>query len=274
MLSLPGAPALSPFRIAKLLARLAAVEAAVGGLTSRFVHFVDTSRELTGGEARILGELLTYGPRPEGPVPAAQPWASAPKPMASAARAPAASAPELEPEDGQPLLVVPRAGTVSPWSSKATDIARVCGLDAVRRIERGIAYRVQASRRLEPRELERLAAELFDRMTERVLLDPAAAASLFEKELPRPLRTVSLARGHAALAAANESLGLALSSEEIDYLFESFTRLQRDPTDAELMMFAQANSEHCRHKIFNARWIIDGSERAESLFEMIRHTHA
>jgi phosphoribosylformylglycinamidine synthase len=248
MLSLPGAPALSAFRIAKLLARLAALDPGVTGLTSRFVHFVDVSRALTEREARILRELLTYGPR--------QP----------------SGAPELA--GGQLLLVVPRAGTVSPWSSKATDIARVCGLEAVERIERGIAYHVHAARPLETPRLERLASPLFDRMTERVLLDLEAAASLFGRHAPRPVGTISLARGRAALVEANGTLGLALSEEEIDYLLESFALLGRDPTDAELMMFAQANSEHCRHKIFNARWIIDGTERAATLFEMIRHTHA
>ncbi len=247
MLSLPGAAALSAFRIAKLLTRLAALDPAVRGLSSRFVHFIDTSRELTSEEATVLERLLTYGPRMQG----------------------------LEPEtDGQLLLVVPRAGTISPWSSKATDIARVCGLEAVRRIERGIAYRVGATRRLEPSELLQLAVPLFDRMTEMVALEMASAATLFEHAAPRPLRVISLARGRTALQEANEELGLALSAEEMDYLLESFSRLGRDPTDAELMMFAQANSEHCRHKIFNARWIIDGEERAASLFEMIRHTHA
>jgi phosphoribosylformylglycinamidine synthase len=248
MLSLSGAPALSPFRIAKLLARLAALDPSVSGLTSRFVHFVDVSRELAEREARILRELLTYGPR--------------------------RAAPQLEIPGGQLLLVLPRAGTVSPWSSKATDIARVCGLEAVARIERGIAYYVRAARDLEAPRLERLACALHDRMTERVALDFAAAASLFEHQAPRPLGKVSLARGRAALVEANGALGLALSEEEIDYLIESYARLRRDPTDAELMMFAQANSEHCRHKIFNARWVIDGRERAASLFEMIRHTHA
>ncbi len=255
MLSLPGAPALSAFRIAKLLTRLAALDPTVRGLTSRFVHFVDAARELSGHEADILGRLLTYGPRTQGPSERA---------VGEAA----------DVSDDQLLLVIPRAGTVSPWSSKATDIARVCGLEAVRRIERGIAYRVRATRPLEPAMLLRLAAPLFDRMTETVALEFGSAAALFQHEAPRPLRTVSLAGGRAALEAANERLGLALSGDEIDYLLESFARLGRDPTDAELMMFAQANSEHCRHKIFNARWIIDGKEREASLFEMIRHTHA
>ncbi len=276
MLSLPGAPALSDFRIAKLLTRLAALDPSVRGLASRFVHFVDTARELTSEEAAILTRLLEYGPRMEGLAPEAIGTdRRADEPGRLTSRAPRRAAGEgPEAPDGQLLLVVPRAGTVSPWSSKATDIARVCGLEAVRRIERGIAYRVRAARRLEPAELLRLAAPLFDRMTEMVVLEMGAAAALFQHEAPRALRTVSLARGRAALQAANEELGLALSADEIDYLLESFRRLGRDPTDAELMMFAQANSEHCRHKIFNARWIIDGEERAATLFEMIRHTRA
>ncbi len=248
MLSLPGPAALSAFRIAKLLTRLTALDPSVRALASQFVHFVDTERALTSREAAILGRLLEYGPRLDGLAP--------------------------EGPDGQLLLIVPRAGTVSPWSSKATDIARVCGLEAVRRIERGVAYRVRAARPLERSELLRLAAPLFDRMTEMAVLETAAAAALFEHEAPRPLRVLSLAGGRTALREANEELGLALSGDEINYLLESFERLGREPTDAELMMFAQANSEHCRHKIFNARWIIDGEERAASLFEMIRYTHA
>jgi phosphoribosylformylglycinamidine synthase len=248
MLVLPGAPALLPFRLAKLASRLTALEPAVRGLHSRFVHFTDTARELAGAEAAVLGQLLSYGPR----------------------------MPETDPHEtaGTLVLVVPRAGTVSPWSSKATDIAHVCGLDAVRRIERGIAYRVHASRRLDAANLLRLAAALFDRMTEMALLDTAQAAVLFEHAVPRPLTTIPLGQDRVGLETANRELGLALSRQEIDYLLASFARLGRDPTDAELMMFAQANSEHCRHKIFNARWIIDGHEQSESLFAMIRSTHA
>ncbi|MGH8326091.1 MAG: phosphoribosylformylglycinamidine synthase, partial [Steroidobacteraceae bacterium] len=236
MLSLPGAPVLSGFRIAKLLSRLAALEPSIRRLSSRYVHFVDVARPLTAAERGILDALLAYGPRVD---------------EAAEALAPSESASE-------PLLVAPRAGTVSPWSSKATDIVHVCGLDAVRRIERGIEYRLGASRPLDRAERLRLSGVLFDRMTEQVVLGGAAALRLFEHEAPRPLGTVALGReGRAALEAANAALGFALSSGEIDYLLESFTRLGRDPTDAELMMFAQANSEHCRHKIFNARWVID-----------------
>ncbi|HEY8510077.1 MAG TPA: hypothetical protein VIL32_17090, partial [Steroidobacteraceae bacterium] len=247
MLELPGAPALSEFRIAKLLGSLKQRAPEVRSLSSRFVHFVDLERALAPAEMRVLERLLTYGPHIE-------------------------SGPEAN--DGELLLVVPRAGTISPWSSKATDIAQVCGLAAVRRIERGIAYRVRASTPLSRERLAQIAAPLFDRMTEMVLFDPADAAQLFEQAQPKPLKRISLAGGREALQKANAELGLALSDDEIEYLLDSFTRLGRDPTDVELMMFAQANSEHCRHKIFNAEWTIDGAKQPKSLFAMIRNTHA
>ena len=252
MFSLPGAPALSAFRIAKLLDRLQALQPRVLGLDPRFLHIVDADGALSGEDSARLASLLTYGPREE-----------------ASARAPGAGA-----RDSQLLLVVPRPGTVSPWSSKATDIAHVCGLSGVRRIERGIAYRVHSARPLPRGELERLAAPLYDRMTETVLFDIESAAVLFEHAAPRPLTRVSLSGGRAALERANTTLGLALSADEIDYLLDAFTRLKRAPTDVELMMFAQANSEHCRHKIFNAQFVIDGRPLEKSLFAMIRHTHA
>ncbi len=245
MLLLPGPPALSAFRLAKLLDRLTALEPGLTALTARFVHFADLAQPLSGAEAAVLAQLLTYGPRSD---------------AAEAA--------------GARVLVTPRRGTISPWSSKATDIARVCGLGAVRRLERGIQYLLRSPRALTPAQLRRLAPVLFDRMTESALFDSAGAARLFEHSPPRPLERVSLRSGRAALEAANVALGLALSADEIDYLLASFAALGRDPTDVELMMFAQANSEHCRHKIFNARWSIDGVARGESLFAMIRHTHA
>jgi phosphoribosylformylglycinamidine synthase len=245
MLQIPGPPALSAFRIAKLLDRLGALEPAVSGLSARFMHFAELAQPLSAPEREVLAELLTYGPRLEAP-----------------------------PDAGECVLVVPRAGTISPWSSKATDIARVCGLSGVQRIERGIEYRVRAARPLGNERLTRLAPVLFDRMTEMALLDSAQAARLFEHAQPQPLARVSLSGGRAALEGADRALGLALSSDEIDYLLASFARLGRDPSDVELMMFAQANSEHCRHKIFNAHWIIDGQAREESLFAMIRYTHA
>jgi phosphoribosylformylglycinamidine synthase len=247
MLVLPGPPALSAFRLAKLLERLRALEPAVQELHARFVHFVDLAQPLSSAQRAVLAQLLTYGP-------------SLPQAVADVR--------------GESILIVPRAGTISPWSSKATDIAHVCGLTTLRRIERGIEYRVRAAHALEPASLMRLAPALCDRMTEMALFDAGAAARLFAQTPPQPLRTVPLAGGRAALAAADRELGLALSADEMDYLLESFQRLGRDPTDVELMMFAQANSEHCRHKIFNASWIIDGQPRADTLFGMIKHTYA
>src|SRR5437588_612814 len=248
ILGIAGTAALSPFRGAKLLERLRAIEPAVTALDSRFMHFVECTRALTAGERAVLLALLTYGPRPQAPPPAGEGAANR-------------------------VLVVPRAGTISPWSSKATDIARVCGLEPVRRIERGIEYRLEAPRPLGAARLAALAPALFDRMTEMALLEASEVAPLFAHAAPRPLERVPLAAGRAALVEADRARGLALSAEEIDYLLEIFARLRRDPSDVELTMFAQVNSEHCRHKIFNARWIIDGEPREESLFAMIRYTH-
>jgi len=246
MIELPGALAVSDFRIAKLRPALEKRHPGLGVISARFVHLVDLERDLKPLERALLERLLTYGPRePEGAARIA----------------------------GAEVIVVPRFGTISPWSSKATDIARVCGLDAVRRIERGIAWTLVTKDPLSTEQLRGLAAPLFDRMTETVLLDRAEAARLFEQEKTRPLRTVSLATGRDALVKANQELGLALSDDEIDYLVKNFAALKRDPTDVELMMFAQANSEHCRHKIFNADWIIDGQKQPKSLFAMIRNTH-
>jgi len=180
-------------------------------------------------------------------------------------------APTLAPApEGELILVTPRLGTISPWSSKATDIARHCGFDTIRRIERGIAYTVKKSTVVG----RGLAGKLHDRMTESVLESFDAAEQLFHHVAPQPLTTVDvLTSGRAALIAANGALGLALSEEEIDYLVENFMKAGRNPTDVELMMFAQANSEHCRHKIFNASWTVDGVDQPLSLFAMIRETH-
>ena len=249
MIELPGASAVSDFRIAKLRPALESLQPGLGAIRARYVHFVDLARDLDAAERALLERLLTYGPREDGN-----------------SAAPAAGASEI--------VIVPRFGTISPWSSKATDIAHVCGLDAVLRIERGIAWSLSAAQPLSRDALEKLAAPLFDRMTETALFDRADAVRLFAHEATRPLRTVSLANGRAALVKANTELGLALSDDEIDYLVTNFAALKRDPTDVELMMFAQANSEHCRHKIFNADWIVDGQKQPKSLFAMIRNTHA
>jgi phosphoribosylformylglycinamidine synthase len=243
ILQLPGGPAHSAFRITKLLVQVQAAVPAVRALASRFLHLVDSDRALDGAETEKLQALLTYGPRYTTDAP-----------------------------PGQRLLVVPRPGTSSPWSSKATDIARVCDLASLRRIERGVAFHVDAAGTLDVEQLRRVAALLHDRMTEAVLLEGDEVAQLFASGRPRPLRSVS--RALASLTTANAALGLALSTDEIGYLHASFERLGRDPTDVELMMFAQANSEHCRHKIFNADFAIDGVPQEKSLFAMIRNTHA
>jgi phosphoribosylformylglycinamidine synthase len=246
MFSLLGAPALSQFRLDKLLPALQEEDPRVRSIASRLIHFVDASRTLDEREAALLGKLLTYGP-------CAQP----------------------HPETGRRLLVTPRVGTQSPWSSKATDIAHVCGLAAVRRLERGTLYFIDATADLDAAAMRRLGAVLHDRMTESIWIDTIEPQGLFHAAAARPLRIVALGSdGHAALARANHDWGLALSREEIEYLVTAFGKLHRDPTDVELMMFAQANSEHCRHKIFNAEFIVDGTRMPQSLFAMIRATHA
>ena len=247
LISLRGRNALSPFRIDKLLTSLAATR--VGGLVADFWHFVQTTRALSDSERDTLERILTYGPRSQEHA-----------------------------DRGELFLVIPRPGTISPWCSKATDIARNCGLASVERIERGIAFRVMAGDGAVLNDADRavLLPQIHDRMTEAVYGSLADAAKLFSHVAPRPLATIGLAaRGRVAIEDANAALGLALSADEIDYLADYFgpEHARRDPTDVELMMFAQANSEHCRHKIFNADWIIDGERRERSLFAMIRHTH-
>ena len=244
MLCFRGSPALSPFRRQKLLAALRRRVSTITDVYAEFVHFVDGS--LTTHDREVLDRLLHYGPT--------------------------ATQRHLT---GEPiLLVIPRPGTISPWSSKATDIAHNCGLQHVRRIERGAAYYLEAAPRLTVDDRAALQPLLHDRMTEAVLSPDDDPAILFARAEPAPLATLDvLGGGREALVTANRELGLALSEDEIDYLLDSFIRLARNPTDVELMMFAQANSEHCRHKIFNADWIVDGVKQERSLFAMIRHTH-
>ncbi|MDY7117356.1 phosphoribosylformylglycinamidine synthase [Halomonas sp. SSL-5] len=246
MLELRGAPALSAFRHAKLLAALRDGVGDVASLTAEYVHFVDHAGELSGEALAVLEQLLDYGVEPR----------------------------DEDVREGQLFLVVPRIGTQSPWSSKATDIAHNCGLSQVRRIERGIAYRVRLKGMLSEKAFARIIAALHDRMTETVLTDSSDAAKLFAHHEPAPLGSVDLlAGGREALVTANAELGLALADDEIDYLVDAFRDLGRNPTDVELMMFAQANSEHCRHKIFNADWVIDGEAQSHSLFKMIKNTY-
>ena len=243
MLILRGAPALSAFRHGKLLEQLTSKVPAASGLYAEFAHFADLDTELLDTEQQVLARLLKYGP----------------------------SVPVQEPV-GRLFLVLPRFGTISPWSSKASDIARNCGLGKILRLERGIAYYVSGE--LSQADCAAVAALLHDRMTQLVVDSPEQAAALFSHAQPAPLKAVDvLGGGRAALELANTELGLALAEDEIDYLVQSFNDLKRNPHDIELMMFAQANSEHCRHKIFNASWDIDGENQEKSLFGMIKNTH-
>ncbi|OOY43267.1 phosphoribosylformylglycinamidine synthase, partial [Solemya velum gill symbiont] len=241
---LRGSAAISDFRRQKLQATLSQQLGRDCLVDAEYLHFVETETELDQDSQAILEQLLSYGPASE--------------PVA---------------ERGQMLLVVPRAGTITPWSTKATDIAHNSGIASIQRIERGTAYFVDAGEELSPELLMRTGELLHDRMTETVLFDLEEASALFVHAKPAPMRTVDVIDGgRDALVTANSEWGLALSEDEIDYLVESFVELGRNPTDVELMMFAQANSEHCRHKIFNADWLIDNEAREQSLFSMIRHT--
>ncbi len=243
MLKIPGTSALSDFRVKKLLAELQAVEPNITAVSARFIHFADVENDLHDSQATILSQLLAYG-----------------------------ALQSSTDNQGEILLVVPRSGTISPWSSKATEIAQRCGLSAVKRIERGIEYALMSNKPLSTSVKTHLSALLHDRMTQAVLYDNIEP-DLFAQHQPKPLLNVAIIeQGRDALVQANLQLGMALSDDEIDYLTASFQNLGRNPTDVELMMFAQANSEHCRHKIFNADWTIDGVDQAKSLFGMIRNT--
>ncbi len=253
LLHFEGGNALSAFRSQALLAALQARVARVVAVHARHVHWVACDVPLEAAASDKLAALLVYG----------DPY------------------PEAGPTDGL-IVVGPRWGTVSPWASKATDIVRNCGLQQVRRVERVTEYRftlksglLGGAKPLSQAELQALAPALHDRMTESVCYERQQAAHLFDERSATALQQVDvLGEGRAALERANTEFGLALSDDEIDYLLQAFTQLQRNPSDVELTMFAQANSEHCRHKIFNARFTIDGQPQAESMFGMIRHTEA
>ncbi|MBF6617906.1 MAG: phosphoribosylformylglycinamidine synthase [Candidimonas sp.] len=250
-----GSLVLSAFRRERLLKRFAELDLPVGDISGHYEHYVRTDAALSPEAQGRLEQLLDYGNHGE---PASK-----------------------ENKNALILRVVPRFGTVSPWASKATDIAHNCGLSEVGRIERGIRYVIVPARGLlgsksiDESQLARIAACLHDRMTQTVVDASFDGAALFASLPGKPLETIDIiGHGQQALEEANRSLGLALSEDEIEYLVDAFKQLGRNPTDVELMMFAQANSEHCRHKIFNAQWVIDGQEQANTLFGMIRATHA
>ena len=247
MLHLRGSPALSEFRKSKLLVQLREQLPGVSRISADYLHVVELEERLDDGQQEILEKLLSYGP-----------------------------ARQAEVLSGTTLVVVPRPGTISPWSSKATDITHNCGLVNVCRVERGIVYtlEMQGGEALTDADYDAVMPLLHDRMTEVVLFDINDSDALFRHAEPAPFQTIDvLGGGRAALEMANTDLGLALSADEIDYLAENFATLGRNPVDIELMMFAQANSEHCRHKIFNASWIIDGKPQDKSLFNMIRESY-
>ncbi|MBC7919434.1 MAG: phosphoribosylformylglycinamidine synthase, partial [Rhodoferax sp.] len=247
--SFEGSNALSPFRVQQLLPALQAINDKISGVSARFVHLVATEAPMEQPLAHQLAALLKYGD------------------------------PYVGPTDGPSIVVSPRFGTVSPWASKATDIAHNCGF-AVKRIERLVEYRATLKNGLLVKatlsvdQLQQIADLLHDRMTESAMLDRSQAVELFNALHPAPMDHVDvLGGGKDALVKANTQFGLALAADEIDYLVNAFTTLGRNPTDVELMMFAQANSEHCRHKIFNAQFSIDGVAQDKSMFGMIRNTH-
>lgn len=245
MLQFCGGRALSPFRLEKLFKEISNLNLPIGRIATEYWHFCAVTRALHEAELYILRQILNEMPTQQNSQ-----------------------------QSDAFFLVLPRPGTISPWSTKATDIAHHCGLTAVERIERGITYVLECDSPLSMDDKTRLTPLLHDRMTEAVFASFEDAAQLFRHYEPKELNTIDLMQhGIAALQQANQAMGLALSTDEIDYLADHFLQLSRNPTDVELMMFAQANSEHCRHKIFNADWIVDGKPQQKSLFSMIRNTH-
>ncbi|MEE9552118.1 MAG: phosphoribosylformylglycinamidine synthase, partial [Gammaproteobacteria bacterium] len=245
-LTFRGSTAFSGFRINKVLSLIQTAAPAVRSLHAEFIHFAKLDGKLDTEEKARLENLLHYG--------------------------------QIHPEtkaDGKLLLIIPRPGMISPWSSKATDIAHNCGLDKIIRLERGIAWYLatenDAATTVDV--IDNIKPLIHDRMTETVMFDLDQAESLFQETKPAKLTSIDIMQnGQEALTNANTEMGLALSDEEITYLLENFRALNRNPTDVELMMFAQANSEHCRHKIFNAAWVIEKQKMEKSLFDMIRET--
>lgn len=246
---LAGSSAVSAFRIHKLLSACSEQSIPIMSVEAQYLHFIDLKGELTSAQQLTLEKLLQYGPK-------------------------SAQITVSNKSNKTLFLVIPRIGTISPWSSKATDIAHNCGLRQIQRIERGIAYYIQTSSPLTDIQKNDFLAFIHDRMMETVLTCLEQAEQLFKVDQPVPVTIIDLlGQGRKALEAANIKLGLALASDEMDYLVENFQKLNRNPTDVELYMFAQANSEHCRHKIFNADWVIDGEKQPKSLFKMIKNTY-
>lgn len=271
MIVLEGSSALSPQNVISLLNKSNQIlpNLTISHLSASYLHFIDTTsqdahQDLNSPQSykrKILDALLVYGEKVELRV------VDSPSPTPSVVH----------------VFVVPRLGTISPWSSKATDISRICNLgDVVARIERGIRFTFQLASHSSSVDFSPLLPLLYDRMTQTATFSMPSSAQIFSHPTPGPLHRISLTPSNSPdsissplerLQAANQSLGLALSPPELSYLLEAYVeRMKRDPTDVELFMFAQVNSEHCRHKIFNAHWTVDGEERDLSLFAMIRNT--
>ena len=246
---------LSAFRQQRLLASLKSQGVELESIEGQFLHFIWSENKVSQAQEQVLENLLTYGEPFVSQISAGKTWFGKGS------------------GDIQGAIAIPRFGTVSPWASKATDIAKQCGLD-VFRIERGVQFAWKSKKPLNPEQHQLVLAAIHDRMTESVIDSVESANQLYQTLDDRPLARIPvLAEGRAALDKANQELGLALSDDEITYLADNFVRLNRNPSDVELMMFAQANSEHCRHKIFNSSWTIDGENQDKSLFAMIRNTH-
>ena len=250
---LRGKTALSEFRINKLLAALQQKVPDIQHLDCQFIHFIHSRNQLNSNEIKQLNTILLVSEQDS-------------------------TSPETNTSSSF-ILVTPRSGTISPWSSKATDILHNCGMDNILRIERGISWTVSGDSEINQTNIDLIKPLLHDRMTESVMDDINQAEVLFQTSDAAPLKTIELLTpenedlGREALEKANIEMGLALSVSEIDYLLDNFKDIGRNPTDVELMMFAQANSEHCRHKIFNCAWTINGEKKDYSLFDMIRQTH-
>ena len=244
MITINGGPVLSKSAQSLLLSQLEKDGLQLSGFRTWYVHYLDVDGELNDAEFSKAEQLVTYG---------------------------SSRVEHLNLHNNAKILVTPRFGTISPWSSKATDIFKNCGINKVNRVERGKAFYFDND--LNREQLENLIGQISDRMTETVSFNLDISAMLFDTTAPRPLVSIDLlTEGMDAIEKANKEMGLALASDEMEYLIDSFKKLGRNPNDVELMMFAQANSEHCRHKIFNADWLIDGEKREKTLFQMIRNT--
>lgn len=251
-LVMQGAEALSPAKLLNLQQSIETLKLPIQNLQAKAEYYICSAQPLSGQPLERLGTLLNASP--EKPV-------------------------SLQKGEYE-IKMLPRIGTISPWSSKATQIAKNCGFDDVERIERGIRFVLTTTKKLTGHkalsedDLQAVAALLHDRMTQTIVDGDVDQAFFLEKPSGQPVKQIPvLEKGRISLVQANQQYGLALSDPEIDYLLKAFTGLERNPTDVELMMFAQANSEHCRHKIFNASWVIDGEAKDKSLFSMIRSTH-